>query len=199
MVSSGCCRTHSTHTNAPQKPRGTSSNQPQLCVHSNSFLLVLLVRSKNTHTHTHTHTYRTPHPPRVQTQAWAEIQRFRASAVLDVARNSFISGSAVLGSAEMNQFRASAVLDVARNSFISSSAVLGSARNEPIPGSAVLDVCPEPPDSANLPPMRRSVSTPACFLKTKLIHICCHLLHGRGCKATPLCCMHGCAHHEHQH
>ena len=64
---------------------------------------------------THTHTYRTPHPPRVQTQARAEIQRFRASAVLDVARNSFISGSAVLG----------------------------SARNEPIPGKRRFGRCPE--------------------------------------------------------
>ena len=66
MVSSGCCRTHSTHTNAPQKPRGTSSNQPQLCVHSNSFLLVLLVRSKNTHTHTAPHTPHVCKPRRGQ-------------------------------------------------------------------------------------------------------------------------------------
>ena len=134
MVSSGCCRTHSTHTNAPQKPRGTSSNQPQLCVHSNSFLLVLLVRSKNTHTH-----IPRPTPP--------------TCANPGAGRNTAIPGKRRFGRCpEQLHFgqrcfrlcpRASAVLDVARNGFISGSAVLGSARNEPIPGKRCFGRCPE--------------------------------------------------------
>jgi hypothetical protein len=51
-----------------------------------------------------------------------------------------------------------------------------------------------------LQPMSPRLTSSGCFFCTQThIYRCCHMLHGRGCNATPMCSMPCCEQNEHPH